>query len=358
MAHAYTRSRSRSFSNTRMNFNLSHVTSNPLVLSSACLATIGWIITFVGACLSHIRGASWWIIVYEFALLVSIYFILAKSLFCHYQLVLLMFLSISIATLTLLIEMLVNRSGSASKAAAGGSCILVIMQYFWVLILSSGEDSPIHRSVYGLQSPRHQSRASRHQHQQQQRHHNHRSTQNHTSHHQHRSIHHQPPQERYYDSEKRQTSISSLHSVVSLYQTSRPDSDPPAAAISAAEAATTAVAEATATPTTATTLIPTSTLEVVTTTLPAPGTAITTDIATAATAPPSPAPQMKQESETDKGKDHVKALHGYRANPEDPNELSFVKDESLEILDRRGNWWQARKQDGSIGIVPSNYFTP
>lgn len=45
------------------------------------------------------------------------------------------------------------------------------------------------------------------------------------------------------------------------------------------------------------------------------------------------------------------------ANPDDPNELSFHKGEVLEILDRRGNWWQARKQDQTIGIVPSNYVS-
>ncbi|ORX56989.1 hypothetical protein DM01DRAFT_1402599 [Hesseltinella vesiculosa] len=51
------------------------------------------------------------------------------------------------------------------------------------------------------------------------------------------------------------------------------------------------------------------------------------------------------------------ALHSYTANPSDPNEISFQKDEILDVLDRRGNWWQARKQDGTIGIVPSNYVS-
>ncbi|KAI8071375.1 hypothetical protein BC940DRAFT_294303 [Gongronella butleri] len=57
-------------------------------------------------------------------------------------------------------------------------------------------------------------------------------------------------------------------------------------------------------------------------------------------------------------KERVEALHDYQANPEDPNELSFARGEIVEIVDRRGNWWQARKtSDGSVGIVPSNYFS-
>ncbi|KAL9551789.1 hypothetical protein MBANPS3_004088 [Mucor bainieri] len=50
------------------------------------------------------------------------------------------------------------------------------------------------------------------------------------------------------------------------------------------------------------------------------------------------------------------ALHDYQGSPDDPNELSFEKGETIDILDKRGNWWQARKADGSTGIVPSNYF--
>jgi hypothetical protein len=37
------------------------------------------------------------------------------------------------------------------------------------------------------------------------------------------------------------------------------------------------------------------------------------------------------------------------ASPDDPNEISFSKGEILEIVDKQGKWWQAKKADGSIG---------
>lgn len=37
------------------------------------------------------------------------------------------------------------------------------------------------------------------------------------------------------------------------------------------------------------------------------------------------------------------------ASPDDPNEISFSKGEILDIVDKTGKWWQAKRTDGTTG---------
>ncbi|KAI8901005.1 hypothetical protein BC833DRAFT_579524, partial [Globomyces pollinis-pini] len=51
----------------------------------------------------------------------------------------------------------------------------------------------------------------------------------------------------------------------------------------------------------------------------------------------------------------AKALYNYTASETDPDEMSFSKDDVLDIVDHQGQWWHVLR-DNRIGIVPSNFL--
>ena len=52
----------------------------------------------------------------------------------------------------------------------------------------------------------------------------------------------------------------------------------------------------------------------------------------------------------------VKAVFPYLADPSNPYEISFKRHEILEVTENVPGWWNARKENGETGVVPSPYF--
>ncbi|KAI8575415.1 hypothetical protein K450DRAFT_261907 [Umbelopsis ramanniana AG] len=273
-----------------MAFDISNVTGNPIILLSGVFAMIGWFIAFIAACIFQGLGGFWWTIIFELLVLGGIFFVIAIDAFPQYRLVVLSFLSISIAMLTSFIGNFINSSSSAAQAIGAGGVFLIIVQFSWVIIFGSDENSAINRSVYGLQI------ASR------------------------------PPQQNNFKA-------GSIPLGSSVYAPSHNQGS----FVNAQEFSQPAqpiMMQASA---------------------PVMNSPHVPHMAQVqSTLPPSSVENVASNSQA--AIDKVTALHAYQANPEDATELSFAKGEVLEVLDKKGNWWQARKQDGSEGIIPSNYF--
>ncbi|KAI9009930.1 hypothetical protein CLU79DRAFT_891445 [Phycomyces nitens] len=243
--------------------------TNPLFLVTGILVICGWLITFVGACAAGFLGVGWWMIIYNLFFIIGVWTAVGVNRFIQNRHMILVFLTISIVYMTSLIQIFLDNTWNrGNRAGAGGAVIMIIMEFLWIFLLASNEDSWII---------------------------------NKTGHMNNTGIGAKPMiQNRFGNSGNSNVHPQEFKQSPLPNPSGGQDSYTPRNANSGQNA------------------------------------------------PPTPNREGIIQS---------KALHSYTGSPEDPNELSFEKGESLEIIDRSGNWWRAKKHDGSEGIVPSNYFS-
>ncbi|KAL0079005.1 hypothetical protein F4703DRAFT_1760583 [Phycomyces blakesleeanus] len=255
------------------NYGDSFAITNPMFLVTGIMVIIGWLITFVGACAAGFVGVGWWMIIYNLFFIIGVWTAVGMKRFINNRHMILVFLTISIVYMTSLIQIFLDSDWNrGNRAGAGGAVIMIIMEFLWIFLLASNEDSWIV---------------------------------NKTSHMNNTGIGGKPMIQNRFGNGGNNSNVHPHE-----YKESALPNHPSGGHDSYNHRN------------------------------------VTSNISSG-NAPPTPSRE---------GISQAKALHGYTGSPEDPNELSFEKGESLEIIDRSGNWWRAKKHDGSEGIVPSNYF--
>ncbi|KAH8554872.1 hypothetical protein BGW37DRAFT_214701 [Umbelopsis sp. PMI_123] len=257
------------------------LTTNPVLLGSFLLLTIGWVVAFCGLCVSQglVFNLSWWFIIYQFMIMMFVFTVIITASIAQYRLVILAFISLSLSYCTGEISKYLHSELSTSAAITTGYIFITIVQFLWVFVFGSTEDSRFGSVIDNL------------------------------------TLHAQPMPT---------ATVAAPAMVQTNTYTSSPYSPPQYN-------------------TSQTTLPQQQSIK------------HASYISNSNHSSPNVESTVVVSPHADYPLDVV-ALHSYDANPDDPNELSFAKGDVLHVHDNRGNWWQARKADGSVGIVPSNYF--
>ncbi|CAO3600062.1 unnamed protein product [Absidia cylindrospora] len=297
----------------------SKLSHNPFLLATTILAVCALLVSFAGACTLKVLQGAWWIVVYQVIIVFGHTFIFMRGVLAHYRLAMLTMLAISIPLLTIQIDYILQYSKPAqlnrvaANAYAAGYIGLVIIQHIWVLVLGSEPQSYLGQLVQDNPAM---------------------------------STSLVEPQ--FYSEKQGQHSESNIHHPDQSLQDFSQVFIPQAVTTNNHQQQQP------------------QQYQLASNVAPAVNSNTQHSSAPSQTQPQQPSisshTNINATSQVDANtvdfKEKVEAIHAYKANPQDPNELDFEKGEVVEIVDQKGNWWQARKADGQVGIIPSNYFRP
>ncbi|KAG2184423.1 hypothetical protein INT43_000332 [Umbelopsis isabellina] len=306
------------------------------LLITVLLSLVGWVVTFGAACavgtaLADGYPTTWWIVIFELLLILGVCFVIITDTMLHYRHVILTFLAVSIVYLTSNLSAFVPSSAGAARALSAGMIIMIIMQFLWVFVFGSHEDSYIATAANGngrnggMHSGNGLGLGAG----------NGNVLNNGTGNGNGHGMGFgaaaaaAPAFFAGNRAEKEELESKNAGQSMPLGNVGYPEMNGQNGGVYQANH-------------------PAQTL--------APAGAGAGAGAAAAGVGSAPSGGVSGSASPLQYNEQVTALHAYQANPDDATELSFAKGENLEVVERKGNWWQARKEDGTIGIVPSNYF--
>ncbi|EAS31320.3 high osmolarity signaling protein SHO1 [Coccidioides immitis RS] len=281
--------------------NIDNLVGDPFALASISISLLAWLITFISAIISDVRGffpnIYWWTIAYQLLCILGISYVMATGTSHIYSTAIVGYVASAFAFTTFAVDVMLKDKSGSKEAAGAGFILLSIINIIWIFYFgSTAQPRP---RTYIDSFAMHKEQPSYLNPSQMSNHYNNRPD---------TTLSSQPPQ---------------MYTSAQLngFETSSPI--PGYGGGQAGQSGASGLGNSQVN-------------------LAANGSA--TGDASNEVSPPTEYPYR------------AKAIYSYEANPDDANEISFTKHEILEVSDVSGRWWQAKKSTGETGIAPSNYL--
>jgi len=304
------------------NFRLSNILTDPFAISTLSIALISWIIALAGSIAASIQLTkankgfpkfTFWGLVFEFLLLVGLFFFYTFDLIDQYKVFLTGAFAVATVYTTNSATSLVYASGSGAPAASAGIIILSMVNLIWLFYYGGDNTSPVNKWIdsFSLRGPR--------------------SSNNPFSHHSHITGNYNNSNDNNLDNYNRGSTVSNQRYVSSTRLNGLENLS-----------------------------------DRNTNTLPMFETPIHEHemLDTSDNNRNTYNEYINEEFDNEPIDTNLviddfpytaRALYSYESSPDDENEISFEKGEILKVNDIHSRWWQAKRSNGEIGICPSNY---